>query len=98
MHRKGGYNMRSHNDYLEEQLKNPDFAAAYEALEPQYQIARAIIAARLESGMTQAELAKKAELPQSNISRLESGNFNPTVQTLEKVAAGLGKKLTLKFV
>ncbi|HHU02767.1 MAG: helix-turn-helix domain-containing protein [Christensenellales bacterium] len=90
--------MRSHNDYLEEQLKNPDFAAAYEALEPQYQIARAIIAARLESGMTQAELAKKAELPQSNISRLESGNFNPTVQTLEKVAAGLGKKLTLKFV
>ncbi|MGI6653507.1 MAG: helix-turn-helix domain-containing protein [Christensenellales bacterium] len=90
--------MRSHKDYLNEQLKNPEFAAAYEALEPQYQIARAIIAARLESGLTQAELAEKAALPQSNISRLESGTFNPTVQTLEKVAAGLGKKLEVNFV
>jgi ribosome-binding protein aMBF1 (putative translation factor) len=90
--------MRSHKDYLNEQLKNPEFAAAYEALEPQYQIARAIIAARLESGMTQAELAEKVSLSQSNISRLESGTFNPTVQTLEKVATGLGKKLTLNFV
>jgi len=90
--------MRSHKDYLNEQLKNPEFAAAYEALEPQYQIARAIIAARLESGLTQAQLAEKASLPQSNISRLESGTFNPTVQTLEKVAAGLGKKLEVNFV
>jgi predicted transcriptional regulator len=90
--------MRSHKDYLNEQLKNPEFAAAYEALKPQYQIARAIIAARLESGLTQAELAEKAALPQSNISRLESGTFNPTVQTLEKVAAGLGKKLEVNFV
>ena len=90
--------MRSHKDYLNEQLKNPEFAADYEALEPQYQIARAIIAARLESGLTQAELAEKAALPQSNISRLESGTFNPTVQTLEKVAAGLGKKLEVNFV
>ena len=90
--------MRSHKDYLNEQLKNPEFAAAYEVLEPQYQIARAIIAARLESGMTQAELAEKVSLSQSNISRLESGTFNPTVQTLEKVATGLGKKLTLNFV
>jgi predicted transcriptional regulator len=90
--------MRSHKDYLNEQLKNPEFAAAYEALEPQYQIARAIIAARLESGMTQAELAEKVSLSQSNISRLESGTFNPTVQTLEKVAAGLGKKLEFNFV
>ncbi|MGI6634775.1 MAG: helix-turn-helix domain-containing protein [Christensenellales bacterium] len=90
--------MRSHKDYLNEQLKNPEFAAAYEALKPQYQIARAIIAARLESGLTQAQLAEKASLPQSNISRLESGTFNPTVQTLEKVAAGLGKKLEVNFV
>ena len=90
--------MRSHKDYLNEQLKNPEFAAAYEVLEPQYQIARAIIAARLESGMTQAELAEKVSLSQSNISRLESGTFNPTVQTLEKVAAGLGKKLEFNFV
>lgn len=90
--------MRSHKDYLNEQLKNPEFAAAYEVLEPQYQIARAIIAARLESGMTQAELAEKVSLSQSNISRLESGTFNPTVQTLEKVAAGLGKKLEVNFV
>ena len=89
--------MRSHRDYLQEQLKNPEFAEAYQALEPQYQIARAIITARLEAGLTQAELAQKAALPQSNISRLESGTINPTVQTLEKVAAGLGKKLELRF-
>lgn len=90
--------MRSHKDYVKEQLKNPEFAEAYEALDAQYQIARAIIAARLQSGMTQAELAQKAALPQSNISRLESGTFNPTVQTLEKVAAGLGKKLEFNLI
>lgn len=90
--------MRSHKDYLKEQLQNPEFVAAYKALEPQYQLARAIIAARIKAGMTQAELAERASLPQSNISRLESGPINPTVRTLEKVAAGLGKKLSFTFI
>ena len=90
--------MQSHRDYLNEQLKDPAFAAAYEALEPQYQIARAIIAARLKAGLTQQELAARADLPQSNISRLESGTINPTIQTLEKVAKGLDKRLELNFI
>ena len=74
--------MRSHKEYLSKQMQDPDFADAYNALALQYQIARAIIASTIQSG-----------LPQSNIGRLESGTLNPTVPTLEKVAAGLGKKL-----
>lgn len=86
------------NDFLKEQLKDSDFKKEYEALEVEYDIVRQIIKSRLEQNLTQEDLAKRVGTTQSNISRLESGNYNPTIEFLEKVADSLGKKLKVSFI
>jgi transcriptional regulator with XRE-family HTH domain len=51
----------------------------------------------LEQNLTQAELAQKAGTRQSNISRLEGGEYNPSLKFLKKIASSLGKKLHISF-
>lgn len=89
--------MSDFRDYLNKQLEDPEFAAEYEQLRPEYEAIQAIIAARLECNMTQKELAEKTGIRQSNISRIESGTSSPTIDTLSRIAAGLGKKLVIEF-
>lgn len=89
--------MSDFQQYLDQQLENAEFAAEYEVMRPEYEAIRAVIAARLESHMTQKELAEKTGIRQSNISRIESGARSPTVDTLARIAAGLGKKLVIEF-
>lgn len=84
-------------EHLNEQMKNPDFAREYNALGPEYEIIRQIIKARAEQNITQKELANKIGIKQSNISRLESGNYNPSLDFLQKVAEGLGKQLHIEL-
>jgi len=78
-------------------LKNPEFALEVKKLEPEYQIINQIIKARVEQNMTQGELALKIGTKQGNISRLEQGNANPSLQFLKKIADGLGKELLISF-
>ena len=78
-------------------LKDPEFAKEYKALEPEYSIIKQLIQSRSELNLTQKELADKIGIKQSNISRLESGNYNPTLDFLKKVAIGLGKELHIEF-
>ena len=84
--------------YLDKQLKDPAFSAEYEAMRPEYEAIRAVIAARLECHMNQKELAEKTGIRQSNISRIESGSSSPTIETLSRIASGLGKRLKIDFV
>jgi len=84
--------------YLNEQMKDPEFAAEYEAHRPEYEAIRAIIGARIESNMTQQQLAEKTGIRRSNISRIENGTSSPTVETLARIAAGMGKRLKIEFV
>lgn len=76
---------------------NPALQTAYKELEPEYEVIRQVIAARTEQGLTQRELAEKIGIKQSNISRLESGNYNPSLDFLRRIAAGLGKELHIEF-
>ena len=78
-------------------LKDPEFAEEVKRLEPEYQIISQLIRARTEQNMTQEELARKIGTKQGNISRLEKGNANPSLQFLKKVARGLGKELLISF-
>lgn len=78
-------------------LKDEDFRLEYEKLRPRYEAVEQIIAARKEQNMTQAELAKRVGTQKSNISRLESGNYNPSLDFLAKVAEALGKNLNVQF-
>lgn len=81
-----------------ELLKDPEFKAEYDALEPEYELIRQLIQARNDRNMTQKQLAERVGTKQSNIARLESGNYNPSFQFLQKVATALGKKLSVSFV
>ena len=83
--------------YLEEQLKNPEFAAEWERQCPEREYIKAIIAARIEKNLTQKELAEKTGIRQSNISRIENGNCSPTIATLQQIANGVGKTLHIEF-
>jgi ribosome-binding protein aMBF1 (putative translation factor) len=85
------------DDYLEEMLKDPLFKEAYDALEVKYAIISSIIRLRNERGLTQAQLAEKMGTKQAALSRMESGNYNPSVKFLEKLAKGLDAKLTITF-
>ena len=83
--------------YLNEQLNNPEFRAEYEATRQEFAIARALVAARISANMTQKELAEKSGVRQSNLSRIESGACTPTIATLQALANGLGKELSIAF-
>ena len=49
-------------------------------------------------GMTQAELAKRAGIPRTNITRFESGNYNPSLEMLVRIAAALGMTLQVQLM
>ena len=95
---KGVIAMSDFKNYLAQQMEDPAFAAEYEAQRPEYEAIRAVIAARLACNMSQKELAEKTGIRQSNISRIENGSASPTIDTLARIAAGLGKQLKIDFV
>ena len=86
------------DDYIQKRMKDPEFKEAYEELLPEYEMKLAIIRARMEAGYTQKELSVKSGIPQSDISRMENGTYNPSVKTLRKLAAGMGMMLKIEFV
>ena len=93
----GKYEPISFSDVKKEWLKDPKFRKSYDDLEPEYSIIRAILRKRIESKMSQKDLAKKLGTKQSAISRLESGNYNPTLSFLKKLSSTLGGKLEIKI-
>lgn len=92
-----GNNMRV-DDYLQEQLKNPEFKKEWDDIQPEMDVIRAMIDARIEQNMTQKELANRTGINQADISKLENGTRNPSLKLLKKLAAGLGMQLKIEFV
>ena len=86
------------SDFLEQQLRDPEFKKEYEALQPEHAIIQAMIDARRESGLTQKELSERTNIAQSDISKLEKGNANPSLRTLRRLAAGRGMKIRLECI
>lgn len=89
--------MSSFNEYLKEQLKDPELKAEYDALEPEFAIIRAMIEARKSAGITQQELARRTGIAQADISKLENGNANPSIRTLQRLAAGMDMRVKIEF-
>ncbi len=83
--------------YLEKALQDPEFREEYEALEPIYALKRQLVELRTKENITQEEAARRIGMSRSSLARLESGNFNPTLKNLQRIAKGLGKKLTVTF-
>lgn len=87
--------MKTYAELKREILSDPEIKAEYDNLEPEYALIRQIIEARRELNWTQKELAEQMGIQQSHISRLESGNYNPSLAFLKRVSKALGKKITL---
>jgi ribosome-binding protein aMBF1 (putative translation factor) len=75
--------------------KDPEFRAAYDALEEEFARANMVIGARAYANLSQAELAERMGTSQSAIARLESGRTKPSTRTLEKLAAATGMRLRI---
>lgn len=89
--------MTKFNDFLKEQLQDPELKAEYDALEPEFSIMQAMIDARKSSGLTQKQLSEKTGIAQADISKLESGSANPSLRTLQRLAAGMGMRIKIEF-
>lgn len=90
--------MTTFREDLEHRLENPDFAKEYEKQRGERELIKEIVRARNAAGVTQAQLAKKSGLRQSNISRIENGSSSPRIETLQKIADGLDMILQIRFV
>ena len=83
--------------YKQKWLKDPKFKEDWENVRVEYEVARALISARVKSKMTQAQLAKKMKTKQSVISRVENAQTKPTLSFMQRLADALGGKLRVSL-
>jgi len=79
-------------------LKSPEVRSAYEEFSPEFEVARALIAARTEAGLTQAQVAERMGTTQSVIARLEGGRTLPSLKTLYRYADATGTRPEIHLV
>ena len=88
--------------YLEELtnelMQDPEFKKEYESLQPEMDITRAILNARIQAGLTQIQLSEKSGISQADISRLERGTRNPSLSLLKRLAEAMDATLRIEFV
>jgi transcriptional regulator with XRE-family HTH domain len=88
----------TYEEHVKELLKNKKVREEYEKLLPEYELARSIIEQRLKKKMTQEEVARKAGMPQSTISRIEGLTHGlPKISTLKKIADALDAKVVVRL-
>ena len=85
-------------DYLAKQLKNPEIKKHYNEYGKQLEIAYLILGLRKKERISQAELARKIGTSQSNIARMEAGEQNFTIDTLQKISSAFNRDLKIEFV
>lgn len=90
--------MTKFNDFLKEQLKDPEIKAEYDSLEPEFAIIQAMIDERKLKGLTQKELSARTGIAQGDISKLENGSANPSIKTLKRLAAAMDMSLKIEFI
>ena len=90
--------MRKFDDFFEEQMKDPEFKTEYNNLQPEFDVIRAIIDARTTQNLTQKQLSEKTGINQADISKLENGTRNPTINLLKRLADGMDMILKIEFI
>ena len=95
--------MRTHEELKALALSNPDVRAEYERIErDEMPMLDAILKARSEAGLTQAQVAERMGTKASAVARLENalvtGKHSPSLATLKRYAGALGKKLDVRFI
>lgn len=90
--------MSSYKEYKNKALTIPEVRNEYEALQPEYDIIQTLINARASQNITQKELSNRTGITQADISRIENGTRNPSLDMVKRLATGLGMRLKLEFV
>ena len=90
--------MSEFQDLLQEQLKDSEFKKEWDDIQPEMDVIRAMIDARIEQNLTQKELAARTGIDQADISKLENGTRNPSLKLLKRLAHGMGMQLKIEFV
>lgn len=84
-------------EYKKKRMSNPRFAEAYAAMQPEMNVIRVMIDARISCNMTQKELSERTGIAQTEISRIENGTRNPSIRLLQRLADGMGMVLNVSF-
>ena len=90
--------MKTINDMLEKQLEDDEFRKEYEAIQPEMDIIKALVDARNSLNFTQKELAERTGINQADISKIENGTRNPSLNLLKRLADGMGMVLKIEFI
>ncbi|PXV89542.1 helix-turn-helix protein [Lachnotalea glycerini] len=90
--------MRKFDDFLAEQLQDEEFKKEYDNLQPEFDVIRAIVDARVSQNLTQKELAERTGINQADISKLENGTRNPSINLLKRLADGMDMALKIEFI
>jgi ribosome-binding protein aMBF1 (putative translation factor) len=91
-------NYRNFNSFKKELLRDKAVKKAYDELGPEFALVQMVIEMRLKQGLTQQQLAKRIGSKQPVISRLERGDYNPSLKFLRRVATALDAKLKVTIV
>ncbi len=87
----------NYKDYFKKLKEDPEYQEAEQELKVSLDLADDILRLRMEKGWSQVELAERAGTKQANISRLESGLSNPSINFLQKVAKALDTNISIRF-
>lgn len=90
--------MSEFQEFLNEQLQDDEFRKEWEDIQPEMDVIRAIVDARISQNLTQKELAERTGINQADISKLENGTRNPSLKLLKRLADGMGMTLKLEFI
>ena len=90
--------MKTLNQYMKEQMNDTEFASEYERIQPEMDVIRAIVDARTSRNLTQKQLAERTGINQADISKLENGTRNPSINLLKRLAEGMGMVLKIEFI
>ena len=90
--------MKTLNKVINEQLKDPEFKREYEKLQPEMDVIRAMVDVRISQNLTQKQLSDRTGIDQADISKLENGTRNPTLNLLKRLADGMGMSLKIEFI
>ena len=90
--------MKTLKEFKEEQMKNPEFVKEYNSIQPEMDVIRAMVDARTSQNLTQKQLAERTGINQADISKLENGTRNPSINLLKRLADGMGMVLKIEFV
>jgi predicted XRE-type DNA-binding protein len=88
--------MTDFEDIKKQWMKDSEFVAEYEALAPEFEVAGALIRARSQAGMTQADVAAKMDVTQSRIAKMEGG-INVSIDALKRYAEATGTTLNISL-